>query len=352
MTHLTIDSISIGDRTIGSGQSPFLLAEVGLAHDGSLGAAHAYIDAAAECGVDGVKFQTHIAAEESTSAEEFRVKVFPQDATRFDYWKRTAFEKSQWQELAAHAKERQLLFLSSPFCNLAVDWLYECGVPAWKVASGELTNIPMIARMCNTGLPLLISSGLSSWGELSKTVEYVKARNVPFGIFQCTTAYPCPPEKWGLNVLAELKLRFDCPVGLSDHSGEVFASLAAVSLGASMIEFHIAFSKSQFGPDAKASLTPAQASELVRGVKQVHLALRNPIDKDRQARDLAHLHGLFTKSIVAATRLEAGQILKFEDLAFKKPGTGISASEIGRLIGRKLNRSVSDDHFFSEEDFE
>jgi N,N'-diacetyllegionaminate synthase len=332
-------------------QQVLTIAEVGLAHDGSLGAAHAYIDVAADCGVNAVKFQTHIAAEESTAAEQFRVKVFPQDATRYEYWQRTGFEKSQWLELAAHARQRGLMFLSSPFSNLAVDWLIDCQVPAWKVASGELTNRPMLAKMCDTGLPLLISSGMSSWNELSETVAYVRSRGNPIGIFQCTTSYPCPPNKWGLNVLAELSNRFNCPVGLSDHSGEIYASLAAVALGASMLEFHIAFSKKQFGPDAKASLTLEQTSQLVDGVKQIQSALQNPIDKDAQARELQGLHDLFTKSIVAASDLAAGHSLHFNDLAFKKPGTGISAAKADSLVGKKLKQNVARDHFFSESDF-
>ena len=327
------------------------IAEVGLAHDGSLGAAHAYIDAAAECGVNAVKFQTHIAEEESTAAEQFRVKVFPQDATRFAYWQRTGFEKTQWLELASHARERGLMFLSSPFSNLAVDWLIDCQVPAWKVASGELTNRPMLAKMCDTGLPLLISSGMSSWAELTETVWFVKSRGNPFGIFQCTTSYPCPPNKWGLNVLSELASRFGCPVGLSDHSGEIYASLAAVALGATMLEFHIAFSKKQFGPDAKASLTLEQTAQLVEGVKQIQTALNSPIDKDAQSVEFKGLHDLFTKSIVAARDLSAGQPLQFTDLAFKKPGTGISATKAESLVGKKLKRDVTRDHFFSEADF-
>lgn len=332
--------------------SVLTIAEVGLAHEGSLGAAHAYIDAAADCGVSAVKFQTHIASEESTSAERFRVKVFPQDATRYDYWVRTGFSKAQWLELAAHARERGLAFLSSPFSNLAVEWLIDCGVPAWKVASGELTNFPMLARMCETGLPILVSSGMSGWAELTGTIEFIRARQVPFGIFQCTTSYPCPPEQWGLNVLGELRERFGCPVGLSDHSGDIYAGLAAVALGASMLEFHIAFSKQQFGPDSKASLTLEQTKMLVSGARQIFTALRHPIDKDRQAEALKPLHELFTKSIVAARALPAGTILGLQDLAFKKPGTGISASRVETIVGKRLRREVGPDHFFSIEDFE
>jgi N,N'-diacetyllegionaminate synthase len=347
-----MNSLLIGEKNYGPTAELLLIAEVGLAHEGSLGSAHAYIDAAADCNVTAVKFQTHIAEEESTHAEKFRVNVFPQDSTRFEYWRRTSFSLSQWKELASHANERGLLFLSSPFSNLAVDWLIECGVPAWKVASGEITNLPMVSKMADTGLPLLVSSGMSSWPELNTIVDLIKPRGVPFGIFQCTTSYPCPPDKWGLNVLGELEQRFNCPVGLSDHSGEIFACLAAVALGATMLEFHIAFSKQQFGPDAKASLDLVQTKELVRGVMQIQNALKNPINKDEQAKELAHLHRLFTKSVVSARNLEAGRLIQTSDLAVKKPGTGIPASAISSIVGRRLARAVPRDHFFAEVDFE
>ncbi len=353
--HMPMDStktFDLGGRRIGTGEPAFLIAEVGLAHDGSLGSAHAYIDAAAECRVDAVKFQTHIAEAESTAQEQFRVRVFPQDATRYDYWKRTSFTRTQWIELAEHARAKGLLFLSSPFSDLAVEWLLDCGVPAWKVASGELTNFPLLEKMCRSGKPLLLSSGMSSWEEIGQAVTLVNQHGGTFGIFQCTTSYPCPPENWGLNVLGEIRERFHCPVGLSDHSGSIVPNIAAIALGANMLEFHVAFSKSQFGPDAKASLTFDQVGQLVEDVRALELALRNPIDKNAQAEKLSHLHQLFTKSIVAARALTSGTILQPNDLAFKKPGTGLPASQAQRLLGRKLLRDVPVDHFFSDCDFE
>jgi N,N'-diacetyllegionaminate synthase len=344
-------AIKIGHRTVGEGHPVFCIAEVGLAHEGSLGVAHSYIDAAAASGVTAVKFQTHIAEHESTAEEKFRLKVFPQDKTRFEYWKRTGFKKSQWLELAAHAREAGLVFLSSPFSDEAVEWLMECDVLAWKVASGELTNHPMILKMARTGRPILISSGLSSWSEVDETVQVARDANAAVAVFQCTTSYPCPPEHWGLNVLSELQSRYRCPIGLSDHSGSIVPGIAAVALGASMLEFHVAFSKSQFGPDSRASLTFEQTAELVVGVKQLEVARSHPVRKDEQAESLRHLHELFTKSITAARPLSAGHLLKREDLAFKKPGTGISAKCLDMVIGKTLRVDVKTDHFFSESDF-
>lgn len=328
-----------------------VIAEVGLAHEGSLGQAHSYIDLAAQCGATAVKFQTHIPEEESTPEEKFRVKVFPQDETRFDYWKRTSFEKQQWLELADHARQQGLLFLSSPFSELAVDWLIDCDVAAWKVASGEVNNLPMLRRMCETQKPILLSSGMSSWLELDESVQFIKNYQSPLVVFQCTTSYPCPPESWGLNVLAEMKDRYQVEVGLSDHSGTIFPSLAAVSLGATFLEVHIAFSKLQFGPDTKASLSPDEFSQMVDGVGQINRSKASPVDKDVQAEQFGDLHRMFSKSIVSRRDLQAGHFLAESDLTLKKPGTGFAAKLMPSLVGRELRFSVSTDHIFKEEDF-
>ncbi len=345
-------SFNISDAAIGAGQPVFCIAEVGLAHDGSLGQAHAYIDAAAAAGFDSVKFQTHLPEYESTVREQFRVKVFPQDETRSDYWRRTGFNRTQWLELAAHARERNLIFLSSPFSNEAVDLLFDCGVGAWKVASGEVTNLPMLRRMIETKLPLLVSSGMSGWRELDLIVSTVRESDAPIGLFQCTSAYPCPPDKWGLNVVTELQDRYECPVGLSDHSGTIVPSLAAVTLGARMLEVHLAFSKEQFGPDSRASLDLTQARHLIQGIRQLDEALRSPVDKDMQAESLNPLRELFMKSIVAARPLPEGHCLTAADLVAKKPGVGVSAWDVDQLVGRKLNRSIPVDHFFCDTDLD
>lgn len=350
---ISMDStISIGGLAVGLEEEVFTIAEIGLAHDGSLGAAHAYVDAVANIGADAVKFQTHIAEEESTEREKFRVKVFPQDVTRFDYWNRTAFCKSQWIELADHARERGLFFLSSPFSNLAVDWLMECGVVAWKVASGEVRNRPMLEHMCATGLPLLISSGMSSWAELDEVVDFVQRKDAKLGVMQCTSAYPCPPASWGLNAVTEMRSRYGLPVGFSDHSGSLAPCIAATAIGASIIEFHIAFSCQQFGPDASASLDLESSSLLVPAVKATSEARNNPFDKDKNACAMRGMRETFMKSVVARKDLRPDHVLTIDDLAFKKPCVGISAWRYEQLIGQQLTIAVKKDHFFSLADFE
>lgn len=342
----------IGDTPVGPGHPAFLIAEVGQAHDGSLGTAHAYIDAAARTGANAVKFQTHIAAAESTPAEPFRVKFSPQDATRYDYWKRMEFTAEQWHGLAQHATDRGLVFLSSAFSLEAVELLDRLGMAAWKVGAGEIGSLPMLERMAQTGRPVLLSSGLSSWADMDAAVTCVHEGGAPVAVLQCTTAYPCPPEKTGLNVLDELRTRYGCPVGLSDHSGKIYAGLAAVTLGAHLVEAHIVMSRESFGPDVPASLTTEEWRQLVEGVRFVETALAHPIEKEAVAEDLAAVRRTFGKSVVAARELPPGHRIQAEDLAFKKPGTGIPASRYRSVIGTTTKRPIAADTLLSEEDFE
>lgn len=345
--------IAISDQKIGAEHMPFVIAEIGQAHDGSLGTAHAYIDAVSRAGVNAVKFQTHIAAAESTVHEKFRVKGFPQDRTRYEYWKRMEFTLDEWAGLVSHAEDEGLVFLSSPFSMEAVDLLESLDIPAWKIGSGEVTNLPMLEKIALTGKPILLSSGMSPWSEIDEAVSFIEESGTAgYAVFQCTSSYPVRPEEAGLNILAELTERYDCPIGFSDHSGAVFSSLAAVTLGASIIEVHTVFSKDCFGPDVSSSLTLEELSVLTKGAQQIKTSLLNPVDKDKLAEKYHELRQLFGKSIVAAHDLEVGHILTKQDLRLKKPGTGVPAKKINALIGKKLNKKYREDELIDESDCE
>jgi N,N'-diacetyllegionaminate synthase len=329
-----------------------IIGEVAQAHDGSLGMAHAYIDAIAKAGADAVKFQTHIAAAESTPGEPWRVQFSQQDATRYDYWRRMEFSEEQWHGLKRHATERGLLFLSSPFSLEAVALLERVGVAAWKVASGELSNIVLLERMLATGWPLILSSGMSPLAELDAAVARVQAQGVPLAMLQCTSAYPCPPEKIGLNLLALFHERYGCAVGLSDHSGTIYPGLAGAALGMDVLELHVTFSREMFGPDVPASVTTDELRQLVTGIRFIERMLAHPIDKDAAADETSGLRQLFTKSVVARTDLPAGTILNAENLTGKKPGTGIPAARLPELYGARLRRSLKADELLRETDVE
>lgn len=326
------------------------IAEIAQAHDGSLGMAHAYIDAVAKAGCTAIKFQTHIAEAESSIYEPFRIKFSKQDATRYDYWQRMEFSLEQWKELKQHCDEVGLEFMSSPFSNAAVDLLEEVGVKRYKIGSGEVNNFVLLEKIAQTGKPVIISSGMSSFEELDHTVQFLKDRNVDFSILQCTTAYPTKPEEFGLNVIQELKNRYNVTVGFSDHSSSVEACIAATTLGAEIVEFHVVFDKEMFGPDAKASLTMQETTQLVKAVNNIKTALNFPIDKNDNSK-FSTLKSIFEKSLAVNKNLPQGHILTFSDLETKKPkGYGILASQYETVLGKKLNKNLSKWDFLNDED--
>jgi len=323
----------------------FIIGEVSQTHDGSLGQAHAFIDAIAAAGADAVKFQTHIAAAESTPAEPWRVQFSRQDASRYDYWRRMEFSEAQWAGLKAHADERGLLFLSSAFSHEAIDLLRRVGIAAWKVASGEVGNLALLDDMASDGRAVLLSSGMSQWTELDVAVMRVRSLGNPFAVLQCTSAYPCPAESVGLNLLEEFRRRYgaDCAVGLSDHSGTIWPSLAAAALRADVLEVHVTMSREMFGPDVPASVTTSELLNMVGGVRFIEQMLANPVDKDEMGNALSPMRRLFTRSVVTRVALKAGTILDINHLSARKPGTGIPADRLPLLLGSRLVRDVAAD---------
>ncbi|MEO0443876.1 MAG: N-acetylneuraminate synthase family protein [Pseudomonadota bacterium] len=332
--------------------SCFIIAEIGQAHDGSLGTAHAYIDAVARAGANAVKFQTHIAEAESSHLETFRVKGFPQDATRYDYWKRMEFTFAQWQDLVDHATAKGLVFLSTPFSIEAVDLLEKLNIQAWKISSGEIENIPLLEKMAQTNKPLLFSSGMSSWKNIDDAVAIAKKYHLDYSIFQCTTSYPCPADKIGLNVIQEIQSRYACPSGLSDHSGTIYSGLAAVTLGARFLELHLTFSKECFGPDVSSSITLEQLQQLVDGVGFLLKARHQIVDKDQIASEMQELKTLFGKSMFAKRDLKKGSKLQESDIALKKPGTGIPAKHFSKVLGKVLLKDYTAGEQLKEIDIE
>ena len=327
----------------------YIIAEIGQAHEGSLGILHSYIDALAKTGVDAIKFQTHIAEAESSEYEPFRVKFSYEDDTRFDYWKRMGFTLEQWKGIKAHCDEVGLDFVSSPFSNAAVDLLEEVGVSRYKIGSGEVNNLLMLEKIAKTGKPIILSSGMSSFDELDVSVGFLRERNIDVSVLQCTTAYPTKPEEWGLNVIDELKARYNVPTGFSDHSGDIFACLAAAAKGAEILEFHAVFDKRMFGPDTKASMTIDEIMKLVEGVRAIEMSLKHIIDKQDNSK-FRELKGIFEKSLAVNKDMKAGSIITFDDLEAKKPkGYGIDASKYQSVIGKVLKEDMKQWEFLTFE---
>lgn len=328
-----------------------LIAEIGQAHDGSLGAVHAYINVLADCGVNTIKHQMHIAEAESSELEPFRVKFSKQDKTRLDYWKRMSFSFEQWVEIKQYTEDKGMQFLCSPFSMLAFEWLEKLGVERYKIASGELNNFLLLDAIAKTGKKVIISSGMSSYDEIEGAISRFEKGNVE--LMQCTTSYPTPPEKTGLNIINELKSRFDVPVGLSDHSGDIFAGLAATTIGIAHLEFHVALHENQFGPDTSSSLVPNQIKQLVKGVRSIDVMRENPMDKDEFSQQSVTLKQMFGKTLAWRGNYNVGEVIKYTMLESKKPGgQGVSALDYEKLIGKRLIQDVVAQSFIQENNYE
>lgn len=328
----------------------FIIAEIAQAHDGSLGILHSYIDVLAKAGVDAIKFQTHIAEAESSEYEPFRVNFSYEDKTRYDYWERMGFSLAQWKEIKAHCDEVGVEFMSSPFSNAAVDLLEEVGVKRYKIGSGEVNNLLMLEKISRTGKDIILSSGMSSFSEIRESIDFLKERGIETSILQCTTAYPTKPQEWGFSVMDELKERFGLVTGFSDHSGDVYACLAAAARGAEILEFHAVFDKRMFGPDAPASMDIDEIAFMVKGVRQICESLEHKIDKNDNSK-FDTLKGIFEKSLALNKDLNEGHILCFDDLEAKKPkGYGIDASQYESIIGKPLNKKLKKWDFLKKED--
>ena len=329
-----------------------IIAEVAQNHDGSLGLAHAHIDAAAKAGANAIKFQTHIADQESSSTEPWRTKFSYQDDTRMDYWKRMEFSESQWLALKQHADEIGLHFLSSPFSNKAVELLDRLDIPAWKIASGEITNLPLLDKILTTNKPVILSTGLSPLDEIAESVAHVKKSGNSLALMQCTSQYPCSPERIGINVIKEFRENFDCAVGLSDHSGSIYSGLAAASLQIQVLEVHMTLSREMFGPDVVASITTDELKTLVDGIRYIETVLEHPVDKSVADPDAAPLREIFMKSIFTTCEIKCGEIIKAEHLTTKKPGTGIPANRLHKVLGKKAKLNIKENSMIKPDDVE
>ena len=325
----------------------FIIAEVGSTHDGSFGNAKCAIDVVAECGADAVKFQTHIA--EAETLRDAPMPSYFKGEPRFEYFQRTGFSHDQWIELKAYAEETGLTLLSSAFSVEAVDLLESIGMERYKIPSGEVTNLPYLERVAQTGKPVILSSGMSCWDELDEAVTTITSYHNNLTILQCTTEYPCPPERLGLNVMLEMKERYGLPVGLSDHTLSNAAALAAATLGASIIEKHFTLSNRMYGSDARHSAEPAQFAELVSHVREIETILSHPVDKS-DASQFAEFKEIFQKSVVSRLDIPAGTTITREMVAIRKPGTGLAPKRISEVVGSRALRFLPADTVITEAD--
>lgn len=320
----------------------YIIAEVSQTHDGSLGQAHAFIDAVSKTGANAVKFQTHFADEESTPQEPFRIKFSYEDNSRFEYWKRMEFSEKEWKGLYDHANEVGLDFLSSPFSIKAMNLLEKIGIKYWKIGSGEAFNNILLSEISKTKKPVLLSTGMSTYSDIKKQLEILKDSEEVV-LLQCTTEYPVKPKNILLNEIKKLGKKFNVKTGFSDHSGSIVPSLSAATLGASVIEVHVTFSKHMFGPDVSSSITIEELSTLVKGIRMIEEMKKGENSKDNLDINREKLKKIFTKSFYAKRLIKKGEIIKIEDLFIKKPLDGISVHNSHEVIGKRAKKNIEFD---------
>jgi N,N'-diacetyllegionaminate synthase len=340
-----LSAMQIGQRILGAGHPTFIVAEIGNNHDGSIGQAKALIEAAAEAGADAVKFQTHIAEAEMLPSTPTPPHF---EEPRFAFTKRMELTLDDHRTLKSLAEARHLIFFSSPFSVAAVDLLEKLDVPVYKVASGEVTNPLLIERIAETGRPVLLSTGMSGLEEIEAAVAILREAGSEFALLQCTSSYPCPPEQVNLRAMRTLAERFQCPVGLSDHTPDIYTAVAAVPLGAVCVEKHFTLSRRLYGPDHHASLEPEGLRRLVEGVRQVERALGS----GEKRRDPIHdaVRRTFEKSLVTAVEIRAGSVIEGSMLTAKRPGSGIPALRLHEVVGRRAARTLEADRLIEEAD--
>ena len=326
-----------------------IIAEVGQAHDGSLGMAHSYIDAIQNSEFDSIKFQTHIASAESSKYETFRIPFSYEDVNRYDYWKRMEFTFDQWKELKTHCDEKGLEFISSPFSVKAFEYLESLDVKTYKIASGCVENLLLLDLIIQTDKKVIISTGIYGYESLDQIMQRYADFSDNISFLHCITSYPTPIDKLNLLRIQEMKDRYSAQViGYSDHSGEIWPVIVAASLGAEILEYHITFDKKSFGPDSAASLVIEDACYVAKVVKKMNVAMNKSNISQTDKHDLKKLFGY---SLSAKQKIKKDSKIRISDLETKKPaGHGIHPKNYKSIIGQKSNREILPGEFIQDQD--
>lgn len=332
-------SIRIGDRQIGPDQPPFVIAEVGINHEGDCAKAIAMVDAAAAAGADCIKFQCHI-----TEAEMIPTDMKPGEISPERLWdiiKRCELTAEEERTVQAHCAARGILYLSTPFSREAADRLQDMGVPAFKIGSGECNNIPLLEHIAAFGKPMILSTGMNDLASVRRSAQAIAAQGAPLMLMHCTSMYPTPYAKVRLGAVPELIREFGLPVGLSDHSLGIYACLGAVALGACALEKHFTISRSWPGPDVPISIEPGELAELVKGARAIWEArggAKTILPEEQPVIDFAYA------TVVSIAPIKAGEEFAKANTWVKRPGVGpIKAADLERVLGRRAARDIPAD---------
>jgi N,N'-diacetyllegionaminate synthase len=337
--------ISIGKRKIGDGEPCFIIAEAGVNHNGDPECARKLIDAAVEAQADAIKFQTFIAENlvtPSAQKAEYQKKGNSATDTQFQMLKSLELSEPVFKKLAAYAKQKGILFLSTAFDEKSLEMLFRLHVTAFKVPSGEITNFPFLKTIAEQRKPVILSTGMSTMAEVKDAVSCLREYGCKeIVILHCTTSYPAPPESVNLRAMNTLREEFHLPVGYSDHTAGISIPIAAAAMGACVIEKHFTLDRNLPGPDHAASLEPADFRQMVRAVREVESAAGNG-KKDIQSCEVS-IRDVVRKSIVAAKKIAPGSIISEDMLMMKRPGTGIEPRHLQNLIGKTATGIIKKD---------
>jgi N,N'-diacetyllegionaminate synthase len=335
-------TIDISGRRIGSGEPCFIIAEAGVNHNGSVELAHRLVDAAADAGADAVKFQTFQAGKLVTA--QAKKAAYQQEATgssesQLEMLQKLELPLSAYPELISHCRERKILFLSTPFDEESTDLLIKLGMSVLKIPSGEVTNLPFLQFLARKALPMLVSTGMATLGEIENAVQVIRSNGREnFTLLHCVTNYPTPPEEVNLRVMNVLASAFEVPVGYSDHTRGIEVPLAAAALGACVIEKHFTLDHAMEGPDHKASLNPVELTAMVRGIRIVEASLGSGVKKTSAVEN--ETATLVRRSLVAACDIPAGVEVSMEMVAIKRPGSGLPPAMLEYVLGRKTRQAI------------
>lgn len=324
-----------------------IIAEAGVNHNGDINLAHRLIDVAVDAGVDVVKFQTFEAKNLATKfaqKADYQSKTTDSSESQLEMLKKLELSSKDHQSLIEHCKDKNIEFLSTAFDLHSLAFLETLNLKRYKIPSGEITNLPYLQRIGRLGKPIILSTGMSTMEEIESAVSVLEkagSERNQLTILHCNTEYPTPFSDVNLNAMLSIGKRFQVNVGYSDHTSGIEVSVAAVALGASVIEKHFTLDQSMPGPDHKASLEPSELKALVSSIRNVELSLGDGIKRpsESESKNIA----IARKSIVASSAIQAGDVFSLDNLSVKRPGTGISPMRLYEVIGKKAKRNFSED---------
>lgn len=343
--------IEIDGKKIGYDQPTYIVAEIGINHNGSIDIAKKLIDVAVEAKVDAVKFQKR----DIDSLYKEDVLKNPNIDSQgleilLNVLNEVEFDNLEYQEIIRYCKESKITFLCTPWDKKSVDFLEKFNVPAYKVASADLTNFPLIQYLCEKKKPLIISTGMSTMDEIEKTVKFVNTTNTSFVLMHSNSTYPSPVELLNLNLIPELRKKLDVPVGYSGHESNIIPSVTAANLGAVIIERHITLDKTMEGLDQAASLEPNELKTLVDFIRESEKAKGKAIKTMTRGEILQR--EVLAKSLICSKEISEGEIFTHENIEVKGPSKGLSPQFFYEILGKKSTRNIKVGDFLQERDLE